>query len=404
MRILHTSDWHLGKSIEEYSRINEQGEFLQELEQIADDKEVDLIIVAGDVYDVSNPPAEAERLFYKSMSRLTKDGKRPVLIVAGNHDNPDRLTAASPIALDKGLILVGTPKTVIETGKFGGFEIVNSGSGFLEIKIKDETAVVLTMAYPSEKRLNEVFESENTSTSSESEFRKSYNERIKEMFLELEQNFRPDTINLVAGHFHIKGGEVSESERDIVIGGLYAVESESLPSRAQYIAMGHLHRMQKINDAERVIYYSGSPMAYKKGEHSQAKAVNLVEVLAGLPAVVEKIYLKNYRPVEVWRTQSIEAAIELCRERSDDDCLVYIEIISDRTIKFSEHKEMTRLKSGILYVDVQHRESNLEKLAVEEDKTIEQEFFEFYMLKENCPPSQELVQLFLQLVNEEADE
>ena len=95
MRILHTSDWHLGRSLEHISRIEEQRGFIDCLVKIADEEDVDLVLVAGDVYDTYNPSAAAEELFFEAMDRLSGKGGRAVIVIAGNHDNPERLCAAS---------------------------------------------------------------------------------------------------------------------------------------------------------------------------------------------------------------------------------------------------------------------------------------------------------------------
>ncbi|HBF5407103.1 TPA: exonuclease subunit SbcD, partial [Clostridioides difficile] len=83
MRFIHTSDWHLGKSLEGHSRIEEQAKFCEEFIKIVESNEIDMVIIAGDVYDTSNPPAQAEKLFYQTVSRLANNGQRCVLIISG---------------------------------------------------------------------------------------------------------------------------------------------------------------------------------------------------------------------------------------------------------------------------------------------------------------------------------
>ena len=139
MRILHTSDWHLGKTLEQYSRLEEQEEFLEEFIGIVKDNDIDLVLIAGDIYDNGNPPAKAERMFYNTISEITSSGKTAVLVIAGNHDNPERLVAASPLAYEHGVILLGEPKSIARQGVFGeyntdnnyDFEIIESGEGYI---------------------------------------------------------------------------------------------------------------------------------------------------------------------------------------------------------------------------------------------------------------------------------
>src|SRR3712207_5073600 len=101
MRILHTSDWHLGKNLEGASRLEEQEQFIEDFIHIVDENCIDMVIISGDIYDSSNPPAKAEKLFYKALKGISKNGKRLTLVIAGNHDNPDRLSAASPLAYEQ---------------------------------------------------------------------------------------------------------------------------------------------------------------------------------------------------------------------------------------------------------------------------------------------------------------
>lgn len=112
MRILHTSDWHLGRSLDQVNRMDEQREFIEHLCRMVEERDIDLVLVAGDVYDTYNPSAAAEELFYEAIDRLNGDGKRAVVVIAGNHDNPERLCAASPLAYRNGIILLGYPGSI----------------------------------------------------------------------------------------------------------------------------------------------------------------------------------------------------------------------------------------------------------------------------------------------------
>ena len=106
MKFIHTSDWHIGKNLEGHSRLEEQEKFCDDFVKIVEENNIDMVIIAGDVYDTSNPPAGAETLFYKTICRLADDGNRCVLVIAGNHDNPERLSAVSPLAKEQGIIFI----------------------------------------------------------------------------------------------------------------------------------------------------------------------------------------------------------------------------------------------------------------------------------------------------------
>jgi DNA repair protein SbcD/Mre11 len=111
MRILHTADWHLGKRLADKSRYDEQKAVLQEIVTIADREAVDLVLLAGDLFDTFSPGPEAEDLLYATLKNLTDSGKRPVVAIAGNHDNPDRIEAQDHFARECGIVFAGYPKT-----------------------------------------------------------------------------------------------------------------------------------------------------------------------------------------------------------------------------------------------------------------------------------------------------
>ena len=124
MRFIHTSDWHIGKNLEGHSRLEEQEKFCNDFIKIVETNNIDMVIIAGDVYDTSNPPAGAETLFYKTICKLADNGNRCVLVIAGNHDNPERLSAITPLAKEQGIIILGYPLSSTTKLKYNGYEIV----------------------------------------------------------------------------------------------------------------------------------------------------------------------------------------------------------------------------------------------------------------------------------------
>ena len=230
MRILHTADWHLGKNIEGQSRLKEQKAFLEDFVRIAREEEADLVIIAGDVYDSVNPPAEAEKLFYHTLKQVTEGGKRLVLVIAGNHDSPDRLVAAGPLAMEHGILMAGLPKTVIPEGVYGKHRVTASGEGYVEVEIGGERAVILLLPYPSEKRLGEVIYREMEEGQ---ERAASYGERVGLFFSRLEKHYREDTINLAVSHLFAMDAQAAGSERGMELGGSYLVDGSLLPQKAQ---------------------------------------------------------------------------------------------------------------------------------------------------------------------------
>lgn len=399
MRILHTSDWHLGKNLEGVSRLDEQEAFLEDFIEIVKENHVDLVIIAGDVYDNSNPPARAEKMFYSTLKKLSANGERLIVVIAGNHDNPERLVAAGPLAREHGIIMVGTPKTVVETGEYGKHQIVNSGEGFVEIELNKERAVLLTVPYPSEKRLNEVLYGTNDE---EEERVKLYGERIKLLFDQLGENFREDTINLVVSHLFAMGSEEAGSERNVMLGGSFIVDGNCFPKKAQYIALGHVHKPQIVPGSQKRARYSGSPLHYNKKEINITKKCYLIDVKANEVVNVEEIEFKVYKPIEIWRCSSVEQAIEQCECNSEKECFVYLEIETDRYIREDEIKQMKQAKRDILEIMPKISGEDIDDIDNKSflEKTFEEIFIEFYVKERKVEPQKEVIDLLLSIIGE----
>ena len=400
MRILHTADWHLGKSLEKKSRIDEQRKFLDDFIEIAKENDIDLVIIAGDIYDSSNPPAIAEKMFYDTLKKISDNGKRLILIIAGNHDNPERLVASAPLAREHGIIMIGTLKTIIDTGNYGRHKIINSGEGFIEIEINGEKAVILTVPYLSEKRLNEVLYKD---MDSDEERIKSYSDRVFSLFDSLKDNYREDTINLLVSHLYAMGSEEGGSERSIQLGGSYIVNCECFPKEAQYIALGHVHKPQLVPGTNKKARYSGSPIHYNKKEVSYNKKCFVVDVKANEEANVKEIYFKVYKPIEIWKCENFDDALLKCEENKDRECWVYLEIKVDRYMREDEIKKLKELKKDILEITpiIENIHRDDESAISLSEKSFEELFIDFYKKERMGEPDKEIIDLFLNLVYEE---
>lgn len=398
MRFLHTADWHLGKNLERYSRLDEQEKFLEDILSLVEEKKIDVVLIAGDVYDSVNPPARAERLFYDTLKKISANGERLIVIIAGNHDNPERLVAAGPLAMEHGIIMIGTPKTIIPAGEYGKHRVVQSGEGFIEIEINREKAVILTVPYPSEKRLDEILYKE---METEKEKLLSYTQRIQILFQQLSKKFRDDTINLVMSHLFAMGSEEAGSERSIQLGGSYIVSKECFPKKAQYVALGHIHKPQIVPGTNGYVRYAGSPIHYNKSEITYEKKCIMIDVKAGEKAKIEEIPLKIYKPIEIWQCKSIEAAIEKCKGQQGKEVYVYLEIETDRFVREDEMKVMRSYAPDILeVVPILLKETKEEKVKIKE-KDFLQLFREFYKKENGVKVQEETENMLLDILKEE---
>ncbi len=399
MRILHTSDWHLGKSLEGFSRMDEQEAFLNDFIEIVKEENVDMVIIAGDIYDSANPPSRAEKMFYDTLKKLSSNGERITLVIAGNHDNPERLVAAGPLARDHGIIMLGTPKSIADTGEYGTHKVVDSGEGFVEVEINGERAVILTVPYPSEKRLNEVL---YDAMDEEEQKVKTYSERIKTLFDTLSKKYRDDTINIAVSHLFAMGSEEAGSERNVQLGGSFIVDGGCFPENAQYVALGHIHKPQLVPGTNKRARYAGSPIHYSKKEINFIKKAFIVDVKANEECTVEEIDFKIYKPIEVWKCENIEQAIDMCEENKDKDCWVYLEINTDRYLREDEIKMMKSAKKDILEISPVIKGENTEEIDLNSfsEKSFEEIFKDFYIKERQVEPQQELIDLLLGILSE----
>jgi exonuclease SbcD len=310
MRILHTADWHLGKRLERFDRLEEQRLVLDEICAIADREQVDAVVVAGDLFDTFNPPAEAVELFYLRLRQLTKGGTRPVIAIAGNHDSPDRIEAPDPLARACGIFFAGYPQSVpqgmqLETG----VEVLRADAGFLELALPGSEVPLrlLLVPYANEHRLRKPLDPRDPAES----LRKALGIQWQSL---ADRYCDSSGVNIMVAHLLMMqaGGTVpeeSEDEKSVLIGGAGAVFTEMVPPQIQYAALGHLHRYQNMLGAPCPCVYSSSPLAYAFGEAGQQKYVVIVELEPGQPAAYREVPLHAGYPLARKTFDSVDAAL-----------------------------------------------------------------------------------------------
>lgn len=397
MKILHTSDWHLGKMLENINRIEEQRQFIDELCGIAESEEIDMVLVAGDIFDTYNPSTAAEELFYDAVDRLNANGTRAIVIIAGNHDSPDRLCAASPLAYKNGIVLLGYPGSVASIYP-NRSTILQAGPGWLEVKPRglDHSAVIITLPYPSESRLEQLISAD----SQEDKLQQAYSDKIIELLHCLSGKFREDTVNLAVSHLYLRDGKTSDSERQL--GGALMVDPSQLPDNAHFIALGHLHRPQRIKSSPSPTYYSGSPIAYSFSETEYSKVVYVVDAIPGRAAEVKEVYLKSGKPLKQWRAKNgIEEALGWCEEGRDLNAWIDLEIHTDRVLTVEEQKRLRELNPGIINIRPVVTDSKESIISFEsrEGKKIEELFKDYYRYRTGMEAASEMLETFLEVVN-----
>lgn len=405
MKILHTSDWHLGKRLESFSRFEEQKEVLDEICEIADREKVNAVIITGDLFDTFNPPVEAVELFYKTLKRLANNGQRAIIGIAGNHDSPERIEAPDPLARECGILFAGYPNSMILPFKLEtGLKITHSEAGFIELRLPniDVPLRILLTPYANELRLKTFLGQEDTEEAFRAVLRSSW-ERIAKT--------RCDNkgINILAAHLFVaKENDVlpeePEDEKPILfMGGSQVVFSSDIPANIQYVALGHLHKEQMIDYLPCPIVYSGSPIAYSFSEADQKKYVILVEAHPDDAVKLSEIPLTRGKPLVRMRFENTDAAVQWLSEHPN--VLVELTLVSETFLSANDRKRLNDVHEGIVMIipELANKEKMKNDIPYLTDlnKSMEDLFKDFFMNKKGQAPNERILNLFKEVLSEE---
>ena len=270
MRLLHTSDWHVGKTIRGRSRADEHRAVLDEIVGLAAEHAVDLVLVAGDLFETASPSSEAEGIVYRALLNLAGTGAE-VAVIAGNHDNGRKLQAVAPVFSAAGRVHVLAQPARPEEG------------GVLPLKTKTGEDVRLAMLpFVSQRG---IVRAKDLMDSAAYENAQAYADRMQGVIEALTRSFEDDTANVLMAHAFVHGGQLGGGERAAHFIDDYALSAQMFPAIAGYVALGHVHRPQRIPGPGQ-IHYCGSPLQLDFSEEQQPKQVNLVEIVPGLPPTV----------------------------------------------------------------------------------------------------------------------
>lgn len=280
MKILHTADWHVGRTLRGRSRADEHRAVLAEIVGIAKDEEVDLVILAGDVFDGASPTPESEELVWGALLGLAATGAEIVLI-AGNHDSPHRLKAIRPL-----LQLTRVHTVAFPTSRTDG--------GVIEIRPRSGgRARVAMLPFLSQRG---VVRADQLMNGDAEEHAMAYADRCRRILAHLGEGFDDDSVNLFVAHIAVVGGQTGGGERPAHTVYDYFAPAQIFPATAHYAALGHLHRCQRIAGAC-PIWYPGSPLQLDFGDTDVERSVLIVEAEPGTPAAVRRRVLSSGRPL-----------------------------------------------------------------------------------------------------------
>lgn len=376
MKILHTSDWHLGKNLDGYSRLEEQKMFLADFVKISKEKSPNLILISGDIYDNPNPPAIAESLFYETIKKSSNNGKTMIVIIPGNHDNAMRLASAKTLAKESCVIIIENYDDIIPTGDYGKNKVISSDEGVIKVEINNEKAVIITLPFISEQDLGKSITDIDNSEEINS---KSYQNKLANLIKNREKMYEDDTINLMMAHLFTVKSSPSGEERTNRLGSAYLIDSNIFPKKADYIALGHIHKMQVVEGTSRKCYYSGSPIHYNKTEaKTNTKYILEIDIDKDKNTKITEIPINIYKKIEIWKVDTYQDALKMSLEKADENSWVYIEIEDSRILTPDEISEIKNNKKDVIDIrtgKIQSDDNDIEDIS---EKSESEKFSLFY--------------------------
>lgn len=380
MKILHTSDWHIGKRLAGRDRLDEQRAALEEIASICDRERVDLVLVAGDVFDTFLPSAEAEDLFYESVKKIAGE-ERCVLLISGNHDDNIRLTAATALSEELGIYVYGNAGHIPKLCQNRRVFPVEAGANHIVFRSGEEEVFVNVLPYPNEARLKE-------------------DKNPDEKFLDKMQRWmnagqsenKRGLPSVFLSHLFIAGGAVSEGEREIDLGGARAVPLSALP-QCDYTALGHLHKRQSFRGN---VVYSGSILQYAFDEAGAKKSVVFFDLGREGVQNERRIELTAGKQLVRLQADDVAAAAELVKNYPD--CYIELTVFLKEPLLSSQVRELREANAGIVLILPQVSQEGQVAEAVSLKQLSDSELFKtFYRKKFAQEPSDELTELFLSL-------
>ncbi|WP_372474331.1 exonuclease SbcCD subunit D [Capnocytophaga sp. ARDL2] len=399
MKLLHTADWHLGKRLDRFSRIEEQKAVLNEIICIANRESVDMVVVAGDLFDSFNPPAEAIELFFETLIQLSDHGNRPVIAIAGNHDAPAFINAPNALAKINGIILTGFPLDRIAPYKAKGFEILQSDKGFVELKINsiDFPVRVALTPFANEWRLKSYMGEDRE---------QALNDALKNHWQKIATNYCDNQgVNLLVTHLYMNKRNTPlldepDGEKPLKIGTADLIYTDAIPTEFQYVALGHLHNFNDIGTENCPIVYASSPLCYSFSEAGQQKAVAIVELFPNKKTVVNRLPLSSGYQLHRPTFNDIENAVQFLENHKN----TYVELTfcSDEFIKNEDKKRLFAAHDKIVYLIPQivkkGKKNNQEHHNINLNKSEWELFVDYFKLKNNNQePNEDIKNLFKEI-------
>ena len=310
MKILHTSDWHLGQTLHQYERSYEHARFLDWLLDQLEAEQVDALLIAGDIFDNTNPSAASQQQLYRFLQQARiRVPHLAIVMTAGNHDSPGRIEAPGPLLSLLDASAIGAVGRPLEPDADAGAEAAADRLDRLLVPLKDRAGQIaawcIAMPFLRPADLPRI---EGEAAGQGDPYLAGMAQLYRQAWQRVQSKRSPDQAVIAMGHCHMTGGQVSEeSERRLVIGGAEALPAALFDPGIAYVALGHLHLAQRVggNETRR---YCGSPLPLSFSELDYPHQVLLVELAGAAVASVRELRIP--RAVELLRVPKRPAALE----------------------------------------------------------------------------------------------
>lgn len=339
MKLLHTSDWHLGQKLHGNDREEEHQLFFDWLLKVINEKEIDALLISGDIFDVGFPSNNALKQYYSFLTQLITSHCKNVIITGGNHDYISTLEAPSDVLSALNIHIVGGARENIE-------------DELIPLKDDDDKieCVVAAIPFLRDKDIRHI----NAGESYEDGV-KAINQGIVKHYETAASIASKYTCPIIAmGHLYVQGAGLSDSERDIHVGNLAGLHVNTFPNTFDYIALGHIHRPQKLNP-EGTIRYSGSPIQLSFSERKDVKQVIILELVEDKLQSIEPIEVPLFRKLVSIKGDFTSVSEKLKNYKSTSDLCDWAEV----SIEEKEMDTSLRILFEQLIEDTNNTDNNL---------------------------------------------
>ena len=280
MKILHTADWHLGHRLHEQSQLEEQTLFLKWIENYIIEHKIDVLLISGDIFDTGSPSNQSLEMYYSFLVKLTATTCKSIIITGGNHDSAGTLNAPKHILNALSIKVVGKITENIEDEVF-------------ELDINGEKVIIAAVPYLRDGDIRRAVAGESFDELSD-KYKKALINHYSLVAEHCKLVNKTQAPVIAMGHLFATGGSISDSEQNIYVGNLGHIGAEDFPKYFDYIALGHLHRSQKIGESD-IVRYSGSPYILSFSESNYDKKLIAITIEDNKVNRIEDVIIPRFR-------------------------------------------------------------------------------------------------------------